>query len=159
MDYQEHVEYLLKNYKALTSERKEFLKLLTLNPILTEEDAIEVLAFKKTEQETFKEGCHSDKTPNIALNFMESMTLLTPQERDKLKTVIKLRSKELYTLQSAVNSLCTLEQQTIKKLYFEGKTYRQVSKSLSISESTLSRYRKKALEAMAEFFKVMDYRG
>lgn len=167
MDYHRHVEYLLKNHNALETETKELLKLLTLPPkaplksYITPEDAIEILALKRSENQRFKEGYYSNKTQEAALNYedalnyKENLPLLNPKERQKLKAIVANRSKELSTLNSAINSLKDLEQKAIKSLYFEGKNYRQVSRSLSISESTLSRYRKKALDSMANFFEII----
>lgn len=152
MDYYSYVEYLLKNWQPLNQQLKELKALVEGFNDLTEEDIIEELTFKKSQEEKVKGSHISDKTPSIALVYKEAMEKQSMKSRRELIKVIEATEGELKRLERAMNALSIENRQILEELYFQGKSYKVVARALALSESTLNRYRKKAIEYMAGLF-------
>jgi len=149
------VEYLLKNYNGLNQEIKDFKVLLEERVYCTEEEVIEGLAFKRSIGEKVQNNNISDRTPTIAMIYKEVMNQENTSGVSELQKIITASERELRKLESALSRLSTEENKILKSLYFEKRTYREVSLSLSISESTLSRRRRKAIGYIAGVFSIM----
>lgn len=152
MDYYSYVEYLLKNWQPLNQQLKELKMLVEGFNALTEEDIIEELTFKKSQEEKVKESQISDKTPSIALVYKEAVEKQSLKSQRELRKVIEATEGELIRLERAMNALSIENRQILEALYFQGKSYKVVARALALSESTLNRYRKKAIEYMAGLF-------
>ena len=162
MNYYTYVEYLLKNYNALVQELKDLKELIeeeksyasgnnTLKDY-EEREVIEELSYKRFQGEVVKTSHINDKTPVIAMIYREVAKNRTREVSSELKKVISINERELKKLNKAMDRLPSIKREILSQLYFEGRSYRQVSYRLSISESTLSRHRKSAIEYIAASF-------
>lgn len=152
MDSSSYVEYLLKNWQALNQQLKELKKVVESQRELTEEDIIEELTFKKSQEEKVRKSYISDKIPSIALVYKEALDKQSRSNLRSMNRVIEATEGELIRLQRAMSCLREENRRILDQLYFKGRSYREVAETLAISESTLHRYRKKALEQIAVYF-------
>lgn len=152
MDSSSYVEYLLKNWQALNQQLKELKKVVESQRALTEEDIIEELTFKKSQEEKVSESHISNKIPSIALVYKEALDKQSRNSLRAMNRVIEATEGELIRLQRAMSCLTEESRRILDQLYFKGRSYRAVAETLAISESTLDRYRKKALEQIAVYF-------
>lgn len=163
MNYYTYVEYLLKNYNELVQEIKDIKELIeedyydvvnsTLNDY-EEREVIEEINYKRFQGEVVKTSHIKDKTPVIAMIYKEVAKKRQREGNCELKKVISINERELKKLNKAMDRLPSIKREILSELYFEGRSYRQVSFKFSISESTLSRYRKSAIEYIAASFSV-----
>ncbi|MEG2017610.1 MAG: sigma factor-like helix-turn-helix DNA-binding protein [Clostridium sp.] len=152
MDSSSYVEYLLKNRQALNQQLEELKEMVESQSALTEEDIIEELTFKKSQEEKIRKGRISDKVPSIALVYQE---VLDKRSRNNLKAmnrVIEATERELIRLDRAITSLPEENKRILDQLYVKGRSYKAVAETLAVSESTLHRYRKRIIEQIAVYF-------
>lgn len=152
MDSNSYVEYLLKNRQALNQQLKALKAMVESQSALTEEDIIEELTFKKSQEEKVRRDHISDKVPSIALVYKE---VLDKRSRNNLKTmnrVIEATEGELIRLDRAITSLSEENKRILDQLYVKGRSYKAVAETLAVSESTLHRYRKRTIEQIAVYF-------
>lgn len=152
MDYYSYVEYLLKNRQVLNQQLKELKKMVESQSALTEEEIIEELTFKKTLKEKVRENYISDKIPSIALVYQEVLDKRSRNNIKSMNRVIEATENELTRLDRAISTLPKDMRFALEELYYKGRSYRVVAGTLAVSESTLNRYRKKALEQVAGLF-------
>ena len=152
MDSSSYVEYLLKNRQALNQQLKELKKEVESQRALTEEDIIEELTFKKSQEEKVRKSHISDKIPSIALVYQEILDKRSRNSLRAMNRVIEATEGELVRLDRAITSLPEENRRILDQLYFKGRSYRAVAETLAISESTLHRYRKKTIEQIAIYF-------
>lgn len=82
MDSSSYVEYLLKNRQALNQQLKELKRMVESQRALTEEEIIEELTFKKSQEEKVSKSYISDKIPSIAIIYHE---VLDKRSRNNLR--------------------------------------------------------------------------
>lgn len=152
MDSSSYVEYLLKNRQALNQQLKELKRMVESQRALTEEEIIEELTFKKSQEEKVSKSYISDKIPSIALIYHEVLDKRSRNNLRAMNRVIEATEDELIRLDRAIAFLPEENRRILDQLYFKGRNYREVAETLAVSESTLHRYRKKTLQQIAFYF-------
>ncbi|NSW92782.1 MAG: hypothetical protein HPY74_19440 [Firmicutes bacterium] len=152
METKEYVEYLLKNYNRIKKDI-EYLKFeLEHLQNITEDETIEALCFKQPVGEKVDTGGISDKTARIALIFRQYMQRMNNNARVEIVKEIRAAEFEIMKLEHYVNGLDRKIRDAIKDLYFNEMTWSKVCDKYAISERTLNRYRKIAVEGLVAVF-------
>ncbi|GAB6157876.1 hypothetical protein JCM39194_10760 [Desulfotomaculum varum] len=152
METKEYVEYLLKNYNRIKKDI-EYLKFeLEHLQNITEDETIEALCFKQPEGEKVDTGGISDKTARIALIFRQYMRRMNNNARVEIVKEIRAAEFEIMRLELCVDRLDRKVRDVIKDLYFNEMTWSKICDKYVISERTLNRYRKIAVDEIVTVF-------
>lgn len=152
MEGEEFVRYLLKNYHQMKREVEGKKSLLMRLIYESEEEVIEGMNFKSFQGEKVTHSGRTDKTANIAIEYKEAFTNQELQEVQQLKKEIREKELNLFKLETAIEGLDDKLQRLIKGIYLERKSRIQICKELYISEGTLGRWSKKAVESISKWW-------
>lgn len=131
MDSNSYVEYLLKNRQALNHQLKELKKVVESQRVLTEEDIIEELTFKKSQEEKVRKSHISDKIPSIAIIYQEILDKRSRNNLRAMNRVIEATEGELIRLDRAIASLPEENRQVLDQLYFKRTELQSSGRNLS----------------------------
>lgn len=148
LEGREYVEYLLKNYHQIKREVEVAKALLEIRICESEEEIIEEMNFHTFKGEKVKHRNIADKTANIAIGYKEEQRVRELHRIRDLKRDIRRKEVDLLKVKAAVEVLEDRHQRVIKGIYFQGKTRVQLCRELYISEGTLNRWKRKAVETM-----------
>ena len=123
MQGREYVLFLLKNYHRLKSEVK----------------------FMEMEHQDRENGI-PQLTGVFGMIISQSASRFRQMDQDMLKKTAKIVGGELRDLDDALDALPRIEKGMMKDIYINGVSWISVSHKWHISESTISRYRKKSLD-------------
>lgn len=159
-EMKENILRLLKSYPA----EKKKIELLHFEQQnlrkITPEEVLETMAFAKGDGGVRPpEGHISDKTYHIALHYQDQAAAW--KRGEMLEVVVQLEQIErrLRRLEHCVEQLPKEQAQIIQGLYFEGKGQKVLVEELHLSESTIQRYRERALEALTEMYQMLQESG
>lgn len=150
------VEELLKNYHGIKLKLRELKALLQeVTWEITEEEAIEELTFKKSQEEKVQTSHLQDTTSRVALTYEDMKNQRNTLGKIDLERLIALNQWEIKKLESSISILRGRHRTIIEGLYLEKISQGELCKRLFISQSTLNRCRRKAIETMAEFLSIL----
>lgn len=152
MQGEEFVIYLLKNYHQIKREVEGKKGLLMRLVYESEEEVIEGMNFKSFQGEKVTHSGWADKTANIAIEYKQAFTNEELQEVQQLKKEIREKEIDIFKLETAIEGLDEKLKRLIKGIYLERKSRIQLCKELFISESTLGRWNKKAVESISKWW-------
>lgn len=143
MDGVEYAAYLLQQYNVLQGRISVLEAELAMRETLDKQNSTAALSQKLTFTE-MEEG-------SLALVQQEATLRMQKTSQENLYYKIQIYRGELHRLEKALASLPPLWEAVLRGLYIEGQTYLALEERLSISQRSISRYRKKALAALGTF--------
>lgn len=118
----------------------------------TEAEVIEGMNFKSFQREKVTHSNRADKTANIAIEYKAAFTNQELKEVQQLKKEMREKELNLFKLETAIEGLDDKLQRLMKGIYLERKSRLQLCKELYISEGTLGRWNKKAVESIGKWW-------
>ena len=89
----------------------------------------------------------------------ECLSAASPGENRELQKQLERLERKIRRLEHCVEQLPAEQAQIIQGLYFEGKTQKVLVEELHLSESTLLRYRDKAVGELVEMYLTLQEAG
>lgn len=118
----------------------------------SEDEVIEGMNFKNFQGEKVTYSGRTDKTANIAIEYKDAFTNQELKEVQQLKKDIREKEINIFKLETAIEGLDDKLQRLMKGIYLERKSRIQLCKELYISEGTLGRWNKKAVESIGKWW-------
>ncbi|MBS4008080.1 MAG: hypothetical protein KGZ45_06600 [Clostridium sp.] len=152
MKSKEYIVYLLRNYKEIVATIK-MLKLELQNfEGMTNEEAIETLAFRKSVGEPVQTSGVSDKTGRMAMVYREYAKRVNHESKAEVTNSLVPLESEIKMLETAVEGLSYQECDIIKELYFKNKSISQVAGEHSTSERSIRYARDAAINRLNSIY-------
>ena len=151
---------LLKSYSA-EKKKISLLRYELQHPQqVSAEEVLESMAFAKGEVGIQSSVGHiSDKTYHIALHYQDQAAAWNQNEVLEVTSQLERIERKLYRLEHCVSQLPEEQAQIISGLFFEGKGQKTLVEELHLSESTVQRYREKALDSLTEMYRIIQESG
>ena len=89
----------------------------------------------------------------------DSLSITSLEENRELLEQLERLERKVYRLEHYVEQLPDEQMKIIKGLYFKGKIQKVLVEELPLSESTLQRYRDKAVEALVKMYSTLQEVG
>jgi len=152
MNAKEYIVYLLRNYKEIVATIN-MLKLELQNfDGMTNEEAIEALAFRKAVGEPVQSSGIRDKTGRMALVYREYAKRVNHESKAEVTNSLVPLESEIRMLETAVEGLSYQECDVIKELYFRNKSISQVAGEHSTSERSIRYARDVAINRLNSIY-------
>lgn len=119
---------------------------------VTLDETIEALSFAAPEGERVQSSSISNKTSRVAMIYRKVNERWNLTSRQELERKIAANELELMKLECCLERLEIKVRGVIKDIYLNRLTWNEACERYYISEKTLSRYRKKGIEALASMF-------
>lgn len=104
-------------------------------------------------------GHVSNKTYHIAVNYKDRTTLENRKQISDLATELERLERILYRLEYCVSQLPGEQSAIIRGLYFDEKGQKDLVEELHLSESSIQRYRDKAVDSLSAMYCTLDEAG
>lgn len=159
-ELREQIYDLLKKYQA-EKKKAALLRFEYEHPVpITPAEMLGSMAFSKGEGGIPPSVGHiSDKTYHIAMNYRKEADRLARSVATEISVQLEQLERKLYRLEYCVRQLPEEQSAVIQGLYFEGKTQKLLLEELHLSESSLKRYRDKALDALTDMYGTLQQTG
>ena len=89
----------------------------------------------------------------------DSLSITSLEENRELLEQLERLERKVYRLEHYVEQLPDEQMKIIQGLYFKGKSQKVLVEELPLSESTLQRYRDKAVEALVKMYSTLQEVG
>lgn len=89
----------------------------------------------------------------------DSLSITSLEENRELLEQLERLERKVYRLEHCVEQLPDEQMKIIQGLYFKGKSQKVLVEELPLSESTLQRYRDKAVEALVKMYSTLQEVG
>ena len=151
---------LLKSYPAI-KQKITVLKREFENPhLISEQEMLDTMAFAKGKLGSRSAPGHiSDKTYHIAINFRGQAAHYNREQILEISVELEKMEKKIYRLEYCISQLPDEQQRAIRGTYIEKLEQKKLASELCISDSTLRRYRDKALSSLAEMYMMLIKAG
>ena len=149
---------LLKSYTAMKRRIEQLRFELDNCYTIGEGELIENLALGvNPDGRGYKCGGHpSDKTLAIASRYRGIKNRMESEALGDIWRELRLFEVEVARLEHYVSLLPDMEGEVIKSIFFERKSWAETQGAMMVSEKTLSRHRKRAIDELAMMYSYLD---
>lgn len=152
-----YVKYLLQNYNEIKWEINQLKLFLEENSWETSEnEIIEELVFKRAHEEKVQSSQFSDTTSRIAQTYEQVMKQRSILEKRDIERLIIINQGEIRKLDSTISILQSSYKVIIQGIYMDRLSTRDLCTKLFISENTLYRSKRKAIEGIESLFSIYN---
>lgn len=152
MDTREYVECLLKNYNEILKDIEQLKFEYETYKNIESDEVIESLNFSSNGEERIQTSNISDKTCKIALIYNEAAKRMNKESREEIYKMMKATEIEMTKLNYYIERLDPKVKEVIKNIFIEKLQWKDICEKCSVSEKTLSKYRKKGIDEIINMF-------
>lgn len=152
IDTREYVEYLLKNYNEILKDIEQLKFEYETFKDVEPDEVIEALNFTQASEDRVQTNGISDKTCNIALIYNEATKRMNKESRQEIYKMIKTTKIEMTRLDYCIDRLEPEVGEVVKGIFIEKLQWKDICGRNSISEKTLSKYKKKGIDEIVKMF-------
>lgn len=149
-----YVEKIISEYPQMVREREHLKKQMEAQEFLSADELISAMSFSHPDGERIQSSDLSDKTARIALGYREKLErineeLIVPMQKRYavLDEEIKFFENSIYDLPGELSKL-------MEALFLQRMTWSEVEQCFCISQSTIARYRKCAINQMVRDYQI-----
>lgn len=148
----------LKSYPAMKRKLEQLRYELENSVTVDETDIIEslVLGAHNEGQLRCKNAHLSDKTMAIAMQYKDIRKHMENESICDIRRELRTLEAEVNRLEYYVSLLDKRGATVIRLLYFERRSWEEAGDEMRVSERTLSRYRKSAINELVSMFSLID---
>ena len=159
-EVREQIVKLLKSYPSM-KQKIALLRHEWENPArITDDEMLEAMVFGKGEPGSRPSIGHiSDKTYHIAVNYRGQAAYQNRTQVSEIASELERMEKKVYRLEYCVSQMAEEQRQVIQGLYFENMEQKALVSRLSLSDSTIRRYRDKGLDTLTEMYLTLMQAG
>jgi DNA-directed RNA polymerase specialized sigma subunit len=148
----------LKSYTSIKQQIEQLRFELTTYSAVDENELIESLALgTRLEGVSNRSSSHlSDKTMAIALKYKKIKEEMEFESKGSIARQLRVLEAEIDRLEYYVSLLDKQKAAVIRLRYFEKKSWPDIEAELQISQRTIFRYRKEAVERLEYMYSLLD---
>ena len=154
MDTKGHVEHLLKNYHEIKRDLEIMNFEIEHFTGLSYSEVITALTFSNPDGERVQSSSVSDKTARIALAYRESTDKINCDDVLAMVSKYNHQKREMDMLDYCITLLEPRLSEVIKDMIISRLTWKETSGKYNVSQVTLGKYRRKAIEEIVKMFGV-----
>lgn len=155
MEIRERVKWLLKNYHAIKRHLNRLNFEIKRFQGLSYEQVIEALNFATPEGERVQTSNISDKPGRLSLMYRDYADKLNSDVVD-LAWEYHTKKSEMEVLEYCITLIEPKLSQVITDMFINKMAWREMGRKYNISETTLTRYRKRGIAEIAKVFDVKN---
>jgi len=152
-DNKRYVQLLLEEYRTKIRKIAQMRYELEHPALVSPAEIIEAMTFTKRAGEGARPvGCISDKTLYIAMNYQETAANLNNESQGEIVSMLIPLEREIDRLEHYVALLDAQEAAVIRRHYFKGCSWDQLSEEIHTTSRTLRRIKNSAINTLAEMY-------
>ncbi len=156
---EQYVITLLKRYNGLKKEIEALEFEMENIRASVPDEMIDAMQLSTPNGERVSGGAISDRTPEIALTYIERFSLLTTQAIAEINIRLAYLGGIVRRLEHSIDMLEAHQASIIREYYFERYSWRELQELKGISFKTLIKYRNDGIAALAERYAALARLG
>ena len=151
-EMKKHVVQLLDTYHKRARQIAVLRYELSAPVKITEEEMIDALQFAHQEGAGHTEGHISNKTPYIALNYREKVSLLNAEALSEISAELMELEKEQQRLEYYISLLEPRQEQVLRRTCFEKAAQETVAEELGVTVRRVQDIKAQAISELAAMY-------